>query len=134
MLSNFFHVVKPREIPLPKNKVMSIPRISKLTDFSCCKLTFIYAPQFNFQCKLPRFISVILSYFSWQFISSVKLWTRFSVGEKLYLLKSRFEKQASICIDYHRAQCGIIGKKETWVIKIKSIVGTKAYFMYIKEP
>lgn len=115
MLSNFFHIVKPREISLPKNKDMSIKNISKLTDFCCCKLTYIYASQFNFQCKLPGFTSVILSYFSWQFISSVKLWTRFSVGEKLHLLKSRFAKQASICIDYRRAQCGIIGKKEPWL-------------------
>jgi len=71
---------------------------------------FIYASQSNFQPKLPAFASVILSYFSLQFISSVKLWTQFSAGEKLHLLKSRSENQASICIDYYRAQCDIIGE------------------------
>lgn len=56
------------------------------------------------------------------------------MGEKLHLLKNRFENQASVCTDYYRAQCGIIGENEPWLLKIKSIVGTKAYFMYIKEP
>lgn len=45
----------------------------------------------------------------------MKLWTQFSAGEKLHLLKSRFENQASICIDYYRAQCGIIGENELWL-------------------